>query len=83
MIRISERGERLLEFIVIGLVMGVSEDLLAVWLSTGEAITWPVFGIVFAIALPFAFLSEFVVDHPSFWKKVIGLRRKKNVAGEA
>jgi len=82
MLRISERGERLLEFLVIGLAMGISEDLLAVWLSTGEAITWSVFGIVFAIALPFAFLSEFVVDHPKFWKKAIGLGRKNNHSGE-
>jgi len=81
MMRISERGERLLEFLVIGLAMGITEDLLAVWLTTGEAITWSVFGIVFAIALPFAFLSEFVVDHPDFWKKTIGLRRRSNRPG--
>ena len=82
MFRISDRGERLLEFVVIGLAMGISEDLLAVWLTTGEPITWSVFGIVFAIALPFAFLSEFVVDHPNFWKKAIGLRRKNSQPGE-
>lgn len=81
MIKISERGERLLEFLVIGLAMGISEDLLAVWLTTGATITWSVFGIVFAIALPFAFLSEFVVDHPKFWKKTIGLRRKNGPLG--
>jgi len=81
MIRISERGERLLEFLLVGLAMGISEDLLAVWLVTGETISWSVFGIVFAIALPFAFLSEFIVDHPEFWKKAIGLRRKKDDLG--
>ncbi len=30
MIKISEKTERILEFIVIGLAMGISEDLLAV-----------------------------------------------------
>ncbi len=80
MIKISERTERLLEFIVIGLVMGVSEDLLAVWLSTGEAITWNVLAIVFAIALPFAFISEYVVDHPKFWRATFGIKRKQSTA---
>ena len=76
MIRVSERARRTLEFLVIGLVMGVTEDLLAVWLSTGEPITWSVLGIVIVVALPFAFLSEYVVDHPKFWQNAIGLRLK-------
>ena len=76
MLRISDRTERLIEFVVIGLVMGITEDLLAVWLSTGEPITWHVLLIVVAIALPFAFLSEFVVDHPKFWKRAFGIERK-------
>jgi len=76
MIKLSERTERLLEFVIIGLVMGISEDLLAVWLSTGEAINWQVFGIVFAVALPFAFLSEFVVDHPKFWRTAFRIGRR-------
>jgi hypothetical protein len=76
MFKISERAERLIEFMVIGLAMGVTEDLLAVWLATGEPITWHVLGIVFAIALPFAFVSEYVVDHPKFWRTAFGIRRK-------
>jgi hypothetical protein len=81
MFKISERGERLLEFVVIGLVMGISEDLLAVWFTTGEPITWHVLGIVVAIALPFAFMSEFVVDHPKFWRNAFGLKRKNSETG--
>lgn len=76
--KLSYRQERLLEFLVIGLAMGITEDLIAVWLSTGETITWSVFGVVFAIALPFAFLSEFVVDHPEFWKRAVGIGRKNH-----
>jgi hypothetical protein len=77
MIKISERTERIIEFALIGLVMGISEDLLAVWLSTGEPITWRVLGIVLLVALPFGFLSEFVVDHPKFWRAAFGIRRKR------
>lgn len=78
MIKVSEKTERIIEFVVIGLAMGVSEDLLAVWLSTGEPITWNVLGIVILIALPFAFLSEYVVDHPKFWRTVFGINRKNS-----
>jgi len=76
--RISERTERIIEFVVIGLVMGITEDLLAVWLSTGEPITLEVLGIVILIALPFAFVSEYVVDHPKFWKNAFGLKRLRH-----
>lgn len=76
MIRISERAQRTMEFLVVGLLMGVTEDLLAVWLTTGEPITWSVLGIVVAVAVPFAFLSEYVVDHPKFWQATIGLKIK-------
>lgn len=76
--RVSERTRRTLEFLIIGIFMGVSEDLLAVWLSTGEPITWSVLWIVIAVAIPFAFISEFVVDHPDFWKNTIGLGLRKD-----
>ena len=61
---------RIVEFLIIGVVMGVAEDLLAVYLSTGESIDFRIFWIVFLVALPFAFISEVVVDHPRFWEKI-------------
>ena len=77
MFKVSDRTERLIEFAVIGLVMGISEDLLAVWIATDAEITWNVIVVVTAVAIPFAFISEFVVDHPQFWRRVIGMGRKK------
>ena len=74
--RMSDRTERIIEFVLIGLLMGVSEDLLAVWLVTQEPISWNVLIIVVAIALPFAFVSEYVVDHPKFWRTAFGIKRK-------
>lgn len=59
---------RLLEFALIGVAFGMIEDLLAVILVTDEPIDLRVIWIVFLIALPFAFISEYVVDHPKFWK---------------
>ena len=59
---------RILEFLLIGVLMGLFEDLLAIGLATDATIDWSVIGIVLVIALPFAFLSEVVVDHPRFWQ---------------
>lgn len=64
----SVKKLRFLEFLLIGLIMGTGEDLLAVILATGEPFTWKILGVVFLVALPFAFISEYVVDHPKFWR---------------
>ncbi|QGA80936.1 hypothetical protein [Candidatus Nanohalobium constans] len=56
--------ERFLEFIVIGIVMGTVEDLIAVKLATGETIDPSMIFVVVAVAIPFAAFSELVVDRP-------------------
>ena len=60
------RVKRLLEFFVIGLVFGVTEDVLAVMIATDADVTPEVIGIVILIAIPFAVFSKLVVDHPRF-----------------
>ena len=71
-----EKKLQLIVFLIIGLVFGVAEDLLVVRIAGGATIDLNVFGIVFLVALPFAFLSEIVVDHPRFWEII--LPSKKN-----
>ncbi|USZ72222.1 hypothetical protein [Natronosalvus halobius] len=61
-----QRLKRLLEFFVIGVAFGVTEDVLAVVVATDAAVTPQVIGIVVLIAVPFAVLSELIVDHPRF-----------------
>lgn len=61
-----QRLKRLLEFFVIGIVFGVTEDLLAVVIATDAAVTPEVLVVVVLIAIPFAIISELVVDHPQF-----------------
>ncbi|WP_254612599.1 hypothetical protein [Haloterrigena gelatinilytica] len=62
----TQRLKRFLELFVIGIVFGVTEDVLAVVIATDAAVTPDVIGIVVLIAIPFAVLSELVVDHPKF-----------------
>lgn len=62
----KERTSRLLEFLIVGIGMGVTEDILAVWLVSGNPVKLTDMWLVLVIALPFAFISEWVVDHPNF-----------------
>lgn len=66
-----KRLTRFLEFFIIGITLGLFEDLLAIKLATGEPITGRVILIAFIVALPFAIFSELIVDKPKFWKKII------------
>ena len=60
----SDQIERFLEFLVIGVVMGTVEDLIAVKLATGQTIDPKMIFVVVAVAVPFAAFSELVVDKP-------------------
>ena len=53
---------RLLEFFIIGIILGVLEDILAIYLVTG-VVSVRSFWIAASLALPFAVLSELIVDH--------------------
>ncbi len=59
---------RLIEFFVIGVLFGVAEDLLAITLAIDGVFKWQYLGVAAMVAVPFAFLSEIIVDHPNFWK---------------
>jgi hypothetical protein len=67
---------RLVEFFVIGLLMGLIEDLLAIHFATDAKITWEVVKIAFLVALPFAFISEILVDFGVF-RRVFRKKRKR------
>lgn len=56
------------EFLVIGILVGLAEDLLAIFFATDAKITWHVVWIVLLVAIPFAIISELIVDHPRFWE---------------
>jgi len=65
---------RVLEFFVIGVVFGVTEDFIAIKFAAGATSTWETLKVAFWVALPFAIFSELVVDHPSFWRKLFRLK---------
>ena len=75
----KKRIEVFLEFLVFGVVVGVIEDVIAVRVTTGAAITMETVWIIIGIAIPFAFLGEILVDQIDFvdlWERYVA--RKKN-----
>ncbi len=62
------RGQikRVLEFFVVGIIFGVTEDILAVLIATDAELMFDIVGVVVLIAIPFAIISELIVDHPKF-----------------
>jgi hypothetical protein len=63
---------RFFEFFIIGVLMGVGEDLIAIHFATDAVITPHVFKVAFLVALPFAIISELVVDSKIFRRLVFG-----------
>lgn len=71
----SARKLRIIEFALIGVVLGITEDLLAIFIATDEPFSFHVLWAVFLVALPFAFFSELVVDQPRFWERLFSPKR--------
>ena len=59
---IGRKTEIFVEFFIFGVLMGIVEDLIAIFISTGEPITPKIVMIASLVAVPFAGFSELVVD---------------------
>lgn len=63
-----------MEFLIIGVFFGLVEDIIVVRAVSNVMIDLKVIWTVLAVAVPFAILSELIVDHPRFWE-LLRLRR--------
>jgi hypothetical protein len=66
---------RFVEFFFLGLVMGIVEDILAIYFATDAEITFDTFVVATLVALPFAVLTEFLADLKLF-RKVLGVKKR-------
>lgn len=67
MIKISPRKlEVMLELLIFGILLGITEDIIVVLLVTDARITWHVIGIVVLVAIPFAIVGEVLIDNIDF-----------------
>lgn len=62
----KQRLERFIEFLVIGVALGIIEDMIAIMLITGESFNLRMLGIVVMVAVPFAAFSELIVDSDDY-----------------
>lgn len=58
----SKKLKLILEFLILGLGIGITEDLIAILLATSATFSLGLLAIIFAVALPFSILGELVVD---------------------
>lgn len=64
--RRRDKLERFTEFLIFGIVLGVTEDIIAVKLVTGENITLRMVALVVLVTVPFAAFSELIVDSDEY-----------------
>jgi len=74
--------ETMFEFLIFGILIGITEDIIAIKLTTGASITLEMIGIIILIAVPFAIIGEMVADRVNLarpLKKISdGINHKKN-----
>lgn len=51
-----------MEFLVFGVIMGITEDIIAVKVATGASITMHTVVVITIVAIPFAIIGELLVD---------------------
>ena len=72
-----KKREVIFEILIFGILIGITEDLIAIKFATGEPITFKIIGIVILIAIPFAVLGEVIfdrIDFASMLKRLFGKR---------
>jgi hypothetical protein len=66
---------RILEFVIAGLVLDLTENIISIKLATDAELNAKVFLIAFMVVIPFAIVTELIIDHPEFWNKVLRLKK--------
>lgn len=66
---------RILEFIVAGIILDLTESIISIKLATEASLNLKVFLITLIVVIPFAIVTELVIDHPEFWNKVLRLKK--------
>ena len=65
---------RILEFIVAGIMLDLIENAIVFKAASGRALAFEEMGTAILVIIPFAILTELVIDHPRFWHRLF--RRK-------
>lgn len=63
---------RILEFVVAGILLDLVENMIIIRAATGRSLVLEEVGIALLIILPFAVVTELIIDHPRFWHRLFG-----------
>lgn len=66
---------RILEFVVAGLILDLTENIISIKLTTDAELSPKIFMVAFLVVVPFAILTELIIDHPDFWNRVLRLKK--------
>lgn len=61
---------RIAEFAIFGVIMNMLDNIISVLILGEVQFHWQMLVVIFLVVLPFAFISEIIVDHPDFWKRI-------------
>lgn len=68
---------RILEFIIAGILVDLVENAVVLKVTTGQLLTLEQIGVAILVIIPFAILTEVVIDHPRFWHRLFRRRGHK------
>lgn len=68
---------RILEFVVAGVLLDLVENSIVFRAAAGRALALREVGIAVLVIIPFAALTELVIDHPRFWHRLFRLQGHK------
>ncbi len=66
---------RILEFVVAGIILDLTENIISIKLTTQTELSLQVFIVALMVVIPFAIVTELIIDHPNFWNKVLRLKK--------
>lgn len=66
---------RILEFVVAGIILDLTESIISIKLATDATLNPKIFLVTLVVVVPFAILTELIIDHPEFWNKVLRLKK--------
>lgn len=65
---------RILEFVVAGILLDLIENIISIKLTTGATLKPKVFLVTLLVVVPFAVVTELIIDHPRFWGRILRLK---------
>ncbi len=74
--------ELIFELLIFGIILGITEDLIAIKLATGASIDLRIIVVVVLVTIPFAIIGELIIDRIDFieiFRKVFGKKDRENM----